>query len=30
MATDMLVLGGSFDKVTTSSDSIQSWVKPIN
>ena len=30
MATDMLVLGGGFDKVTTSSDSIQSWVKPIN
>jgi hypothetical protein len=30
MATDMLVLGGSFDKVTTSSDSIQSWVNPIN
>jgi hypothetical protein len=30
MATDMLVLGGSFDKVTTSSSSIQSWVKPIN
>ena len=30
MATDMLVIGGSFDKVTTSSNSIDSWVKPIN
>jgi len=30
MATDMLVLGGSFDQVTTDSKSIQSWVKPIN
>jgi hypothetical protein len=30
MATDMLVLGGGFDKVTPSSRHIESWVNPIN
>jgi hypothetical protein len=29
MATDMLVLGGDFSKVTTSSDKIESWSEPI-